>query len=240
MDLDPLLKLEEFKNKGRIPLKIYQRIKDRFPLASNGIKRIETACNIKYPYYYIEPSLIVSRSEVEVNHFGIFFARTIPVIIKSTKLNVIIQITAPLLAYGSVGTIHAILAHEFIHYLDLLNRIMNMNIISDEVSNTLFEERYSDNCRTLDARIVFKRDRGLINHIANKFPEGFKDNRLEERVISDWIKRALPTVQIPIQSNATKIPIELISKLNIDQIVRDKILEFERLRVKLNQTKSNF
>jgi hypothetical protein len=240
MDFDPLLKVEEFKNKGRIPLKIYQRIKYRFPLASDGIKRIETACNIKYPDYYIEPSLIVSRSEIEPDHFGIFFARTIPAIMKSAKLNVIIQITAPLIAYGSVGTIHAILAHEFIHYLDLLNKIMNMNIISDEVSNTLFEERYLDNGRTLDARIVFKRDRGLINHIANRFPEGFKDSRLEERVISDWIKRALPTIQIPIHSNATKIPIELISELNIDQIVREKILEFENLRVKSIQKKSRF
>jgi hypothetical protein len=92
----------------------------------------------------------------------------------------------------------------------------------------------------LDARIVFKRDRGLINHIANKFPEGFKDNRLEERVINDWIKRTLPTIQIPIHSNATKIPIELISKLTIDQIVREKILEFEHLRVKSNQKKSKF
>ena len=240
MDFDPLLKLEEFTNKGRIPPKIYQRVKDRFPIASKGIKRIETACNIKYPDYYIEPSLIVSRSEIELDHFGIFFARTIPIIIKSARLDVIIQITAPLIAYGSVGTIHAILAHEFIHYLDLLNRMMNMNIVSDEVSDTLFEERYMDNCRTLDARIVFKRDRGLINHIANKFPEGFKDNRLEERVINDWIKRTLPTIQIPIHSNTTKIPIELISKLTIDQIVREKILEFEHLRVKSNQNKSKF
>jgi hypothetical protein len=118
--------------------------------------------------------------------------------------------------------------------------MMNMNIVSDEVSDTLFEERYMDNCRTLDARIVFKRDRGLINHIANKFPDGFKDNRLEERVINDWIKRTLPTIQIPIHSNTTKIPIELISKLTIDQIVREKILEFEHLRVKSNQNKSKF
>jgi hypothetical protein len=45
---------------------------------------------------------------------------------------VVVQITAPLISYGLKGTIHAILAHEFMHYLELVSRVVNMKVISDQ------------------------------------------------------------------------------------------------------------
>ena len=75
------------------------------------------------------------------------FARTIP-LISENQLQVVIQISAPLVAYGLKGTIHAILAHEFLHYLDLIRKVSKMEILSDEISGNLFENVYADNTET--------------------------------------------------------------------------------------------
>ena len=59
--------------------------------------------------------LLFSSPNSNSYEFGILFARTIPVWFEE-KFQVVIQISAPLVAYGLKGTIHAILAHEFLHF----------------------------------------------------------------------------------------------------------------------------
>ena len=41
------------------------------------------------------------------------------------------------------------LAHEFLHYLELVTRLSNNELLSDEISSNLFENVYSDNTRLL-------------------------------------------------------------------------------------------
>jgi hypothetical protein len=227
MVFNALQKVECSLNSGQLPKKIYDLILHRYEIVTKGIKRIENAAGLKYPYYYVEPNLVISTSQVESSQFGVFFARTIPVVSNNRRLNVVIQITAPLIAFGLLGTIHAILAHEFIHYLNLVSRIMRMEIISDSISGTLFEERYEDLSRLMEPRSVFKPDRTLIDHIANKFPEGFSDVRLESKVVSEWMNRGLPTINVAIDSNIIKLPIELMANLQVDERVKERIMEFE-------------
>jgi hypothetical protein len=136
---DPLYKVHNAYRLGQIPQEVYDLIMKRFPLVIDGIKRVEEASGLNYPYYYAEPSLVISVSAVEFTQMGILFARTIPVVDAHKQLHVVVQITAPLICYGLKGTIHAILAHEFMHYLELINRILKMKVISDDVSSTLFE-----------------------------------------------------------------------------------------------------
>jgi hypothetical protein len=227
MVFNSLQKLEDSLNSGRLPNKIYDLILRRYEIVTKGIKRIENAAGLKYPYYYIEPNLVISTSQVESSQFGVFFARTIPVVSDNRQLNVVIQITAPLIAFGLLGTIHAILAHEFIHYLNLVSRIMRMGIISDSISGTLFEERYEDSSRLMEARSVFKLDRTLIDHITKKFPEGFSDIRLEGKVVNEWMNKGLPTIKVTIDSNIVKLPIELMANLEVDEQVKKRIMEIE-------------
>jgi hypothetical protein len=227
MVFNSLQKLEDSLNSGRLPNKIYDLILQRYEIVTKGIKRIENAAGLKYPYYYIEPNLVISTSQVESSQFGVFFARTIPVVSDNRRLNVVIQITAPLIAFGLLGTIHAILAHEFIHYLNLVSRIMRMGIISDSISGTLFEERYEDSSRLMEARSVFKLDRTLIDHITKKFPEGFSDIRLEGKVVNEWMNKGLPTIKVTIDSNIVKLPIELMANLEVDEQVKKRIMEIE-------------
>jgi hypothetical protein len=163
---------------------------------------------------------------------GIFFARTIPVVGDDRLLRVVVQVTAPLIAYGLKGTIHAILAHEFMHYLELVSRIAKMRVISDEVSGTLFEGTYADSGRLLEERAVFKSDPTLVKHITTRFPEGFRDFKLEDKAIKLWMNKRLSTTRVPIDANVIKIPIESMARLQVDQAVRDKISEFESVKLR--------
>jgi hypothetical protein len=201
----------------------------RFPLVIEGIKRVEEASGLNYPYYYAEPNLVISTSAVEFTDIGILFARTIPVVDAHKQLHVVVQITAPLISYGLKGTIHAILAHEFMHYLE-------MKVISDEVSSTLFEGTYADATRLVEERAVFKSDPGLIRHITTRFPEGFRDLKLEEKVIKTWMNRDLPTSKVSLDANIMKIPIEAMASLKVEQCVKDKIIEFENIKLKKKKT----
>jgi hypothetical protein len=233
---DPLYKLHDAYKAGQLPQKIYDLVIKRFSLVTEGIKRAEAASGLKYPYYYVEPSLVVSTSAVEFTQMGILFARTIPVVGDGNRLRVVVQVTAPLIAYGLKGTIHAILAHEFMHYLELVSRIAKMRIISDEVSGTLFEGTYADAGRLLEERAVFKSDPTLIKHITTRFPEGFRDLKLEDKVIKMWMNKGLPTTKVPIDANVIKIPIEAIANLQVEQTVKDKVAEFENVKLRKKKT----
>jgi hypothetical protein len=233
---DPLYKIHNAYRLGQIPQRVYDLIMKRFPLVMDGIKRVEEASGLNYPYYYAEPSLVVSISAVEFTEMGILFARTIPVVDVHRQLHVVVQITAPLICYGLKGTIHAILAHEFMHYLELINRILKMKVISDDVSSTLFEGTYADATRLVEERAVFKSDPTLIRHIITRFPEGFRDLKLEEKAIKMWMNKGLPTSKISLDANIIKIPIEAMACLNVGQDVKDKITEFENIKLKKKKT----
>jgi hypothetical protein len=237
---DPLYKVHDAYRLGQIPQEVYDLIMKRFPLVIDGIKRVEEASGLNYPYYYAEPSLVISVSAVEFTQMGILFARTIPVVDAHKQLHVVVQITAPLICYGLKGTIHAILAHEFMHYLELINRILKMKVISDDVSSTLFEGTYADATRLVEERAVFKSDPALIRHITTRFPEGFRDVKLEEKVIKTWMNKGLPTSKIPLDANVIKIPIEAMACLKVEQDVKDKITEFENIRLKRKKTSSSY
>jgi hypothetical protein len=236
MVFNPLQKVEDSRDTGRLPNKIYRLIINRFHIITEGIKRIEKATGLDYPYYYVEPNLILSTSEVEFTQFGILFARTIPVVNPDNRLTVVVQITAPLVAYGLLGSIHAVLAHEFMHYMELISRIMKMNVISDEISGTLFEGNCKDSDRLLEAGAVFRSDSTLIDHINKKFPEGFRDLRLEDKVVKEWIGTRLPTTRAPVDTNTTRIPIELMANLEVDHVLKERVIEFESRKIKRRKT----
>ena len=146
--MNPLLKVKEAFQNGILPEKEYSLIVKRFPIVVSGISRIEKASGVNFPIAYVEPSVTMSSSNVNSFEYGILFARTIPVV-ANDNLHVVIQISAPLVAYGLKGTIHAILAHEFLHYLELMRKISDMELISDELSANLFENVYADNQMSL-------------------------------------------------------------------------------------------
>ena len=231
--MDPLIKVKEAHQKGILPDDIFNLIKKRFPLAVSGINRIENASGINYPIAYVDPSLVLSSSSSY--DYGILFARTIPLIFEN-QLQVVIQISSPLIAYGLKGTIHAILAHEFLHYLDLIRKVSKMELLSDEISGNLFENVYSDSTRLFEPRVVFN-DRTLLLHITKKFPAGFKDYKLEDKTIKFWIKKELPTTNITMDTNIVKLSTEVLSKIKLDKTLLKKMAVLEEKNSKLRKKK---
>ena len=233
--MDPLVRFRDAHSKGLIPDDIYDLTLKRFPIVVAGINRIEKASGIQYPVAYVEPSLVLSSSNSNSYEYGILFARTIPVMFEE-KFQVVIQITAPLIAYGLKGTIHAILAHEFLHFLELVRKISKMELISDEISGNLFENVYSDETRLFEPKAVFK-DRVLLDHITKKFPAGFRDYKLEDKTIKFWADRNLPKSNISLDANNVKLSVESLSKITFDSKFISKIEQLEEKSSKINKKK---
>ena len=233
--MDPLVRLRDAFQKEIIPQEIYDLTIKRFPIAVAGINRIEKASGIRYPVAYVEPSLVLSSPHANSYEFGILFARTIPIMFEG-RFQVVIQISAPLVAYGLKGTVHAILAHEFLHFLELIRKISKMELLSDEISGNLFEGVYSDETRLFEPRVVFK-DRTLLDHITKRFPAGFRDHKLEDKVIKFWSGRNLPKTNISLDSNTVKLSAESLSKIKIDPNFLTKINQLEEKSSKVRKKK---
>jgi hypothetical protein len=231
--VEHLQKVYEAFTSNLFPKDVFDLINNRFSLVLEGISRIEKASGIRFPITYVEPSLVLSSGTNSFD-YGILFARTIP-IFSNNSVEIIIQISAPLVAYGLKGTIHAILAHEFLHYLELISRLSKMNIISDEVSGNLFENVYSDNTRLFEPQSVFD-DKTLLQHITKKFPSGFRDYKLEDKVLKYWIEKNLPTLKITLDTNTVKLNAKSLSQIKINPSLLKKLEDIQiknsRLRKK--------
>lgn len=227
--------MKEAHLKGLIPDKVYDLVVKRFPITVEGINRIEKASGIRFPIAYVEPSIIVSTPNSNPYAFGILFARTIPVTFDD-KFQVVIQISAPLVAYGLKGTIHAILAHEFLHFLELIRKISKMEMLSDEITGNLFESVYADETRLFEPRAVFN-DRTLLHHITKRFPAGFRDYKLEDKAMKFWIEKELPRINISLDANTVKLSAESISKIKIDPAFLKKLEQLEEKSSKLHKRK---
>ena len=232
--MDPLQKVYEAFDSNLLPNYEFNLINKRFSLVLEGIARIEKASGIRFPIAYIEPSIILSSATNSFD-YGILFARTIPVFSKKS-IQIIIQISAPLVAYGLKGTIHAILAHEFLHYLELISRLSKMNVISDELSGNLFENVYSDSTRLLEPQSVFD-DITLLHHIIKRFPSGFRDYKLEDKVLKFWIEKQLPTLKITLDSNTVKVDAELLSKIEINSALVKKLQQIQLKNSRIRKKK---
>ena len=231
--MDPLIKVKEAHLKGILPDDVFDLVMKRFPLVVSGIDRIESASGINYPIAYVDPSIVISSSSSY--DYGILFARTIPLIFEN-QLQVVIQISAPLVGYGLKGTIHAILAHEFLHYLYLIKKVSKMELLSDEISGNLFENVYADSTRLFEPRAVFN-DKTLLLHITKKFPAGFKDYKLEDKTVKFWIKKNLPSTNITMDTNIIKLSTEALAKIKLDPILIRKMNELEEKNTKIRKKK---
>ncbi|MEM3382757.1 MAG: hypothetical protein QXL52_02885 [Nitrososphaerales archaeon] len=225
-DLNPLIKLEEAEKLGKLPSSIINKIKKRMKYLDESIAKIESASGLKYPSYYIDPVLLLSSSEVEKGQIGVLYARTIP-IEGISGLEILIQISVPLIAFGLKTTIRAVLAHEFLHYIALVRSFSKLDIVSDSLSTSLFESLYSDYEKIFEPKLIFN-DKSLVSLVKKKFSNGLEDKRLNEKTLKEWIEKGLPTINISPSDNVIRLPISSILRMKIDPILKLKLKELER------------
>jgi len=223
---DPLVLIRKYLNEKRLDDRTYYLIIDRMNVMEEGIERIKRITSIDYPYYFIEPNLLVATSEIEYQQYSILYARTIPFCTPENKIRIVIQLSAPLIMYGLKGTIHAVLAHEFLHYLNILKNIINLDVSSDNISNTLYENSFTDNEKTLDRNKVFKGDTYLQKLVNKKFANGFNDLKLDKKTELLWIKKDLPIQKIMIGDNFIKLPFSALANTIVEDSIKNQILKF--------------
>lgn len=224
--MDPMFRMREALDAGRIPDSAYSLVEGRLGAALGGMARIERASGIRYPAAYVEPSAVVSGPDPSSLRRGILFARTIPVE-AGGRLRVVVQVSAPLVAYGLKGTVHAILAHEFLHFLELAHRASRMGMVSDVPTGSVLESEHADAGRLFEPGAVFS-DRTLVSHVTRRFPAGFRDARLEAKTVRLWIDRGLPCTSVPLDSNVARLPAGAVARAGLDPALAARLEEMRR------------
>ncbi|MBA2268381.1 MAG: hypothetical protein M3Q77_09960 [Thermoproteota archaeon] len=225
-DFDPLTLVKKYFNEKKVDERTYNLIIDRMSVIEEGVERIKQITSIDYPYYFVEPNVLVATSDIEYQQYSILYARTIPFCTTENRIKIVIQLSAPLVMYGLKGTLHAVLAHEFLHYLNILKNIINLEVTSDNISNTLYENSFSDNEKILDSNKVFKGDAYLQKLVNKKFANGFNDLKLDKKTESLWIKKKLPIQKIMIGDNFVKLPFSALANTIVKDSIKNEILKF--------------
>jgi len=222
--LNRLFRFEDPKIQKLFERRFLSTLAERVKVLEKCVQEVEDASNLKYPEYYIEPILpIYSGSPGGV---AVYYARTLPYTSPS-GLDIAVQVTAALLKYSTKSTLKTVLAHELLHYIDLVRRMSKFEMISDEVSTSTFEAMYSDMGRAIKPEYVYS-DRTLVRNIKKKFADGFEDFKLKEKTLSNWINKGKPVMELPPEENVVRIPVNMILSIKFDPILLLRIREIEK------------
>lgn len=224
--MDPFVLVDQAAAQGKLTAAVARRIRAKSKTLEGAVSRAESASKIKYPPYYVEPSLPVATSSLEYGSIGALYARVIPANFEG-KLSIIVQFTAPLLLFGAKGTVEAVAGHEFTHYIDLVRKFSRLQISSDERAGTLYESEYADEERLVDPSKVFVLDKKLVSLIKKKFSAGLVDEKLNEKVAKGWIEKGLPTKRVSPEENVVNVNVEAIAGATFDPSVLAKLKELE-------------
>jgi hypothetical protein len=179
------------------------------------VTEIETMTRISFPAYYIDPVLLVSIASESSGEIGILYARTIPAEVNG-KISILIQLSAPLVLYASKSILRLVMAHEFLHYLELVSQFSTGKLLSELSPSSFFEETYEDATRAIDPAKVFPRKKKLTKDLRTEFQGGFSNEKLNERCRRSWIEKGLPTVKIRMGANQIRISMGALAKSSFD------------------------
>jgi hypothetical protein len=210
---------------GRISKALARKVRTRMKFLTDAVGRVERASGLRYPPYYVEPVLPIAKSGVEFGQMGVLFARVMPTT-STGKLSILVQFTAALVAFGSKGTIEAVAAHEFTHYVDLVRRIKTGSLTSEERAGTLFESMYADTERTVPPSMVFS-EKPLVSLVRKKFKEGLSDERLNKKVNEGWIAKKLPMRLVAPEENVVTVSMASVAGTSFDPEVLRRIAQIE-------------
>jgi len=223
--VDPLVVLNQAEAQGKIPKGVAKKVRSRMNFLSGAVARVERASGLSYPPYYVEPTLPVTRTAVEFGQMGVLFARVIP-ITTTGNLSIIVQFTAALVAFAPKGTLEAVAAHEFTHYVDLVRRLRQSNVLSDVRATTLFEASYADSERTVPPSAVFG-EKSLVALVKRKFKDGLSDPALNRKVEEGWVAKNLPMRSVSIDDNITRLAMDKVASAKYDPALLLKLSQIE-------------
>ncbi|MDV3243594.1 MAG: hypothetical protein LYZ66_00295 [Nitrososphaerales archaeon] len=223
--MDPLVVLDQAESQGKIPRAIGKKVRGRMKYLLAAVDRVERASGLRYPAYYVEPVLPVSNAGAEFGRAGILFARVIPTT-ATGKLSILVQFTAALVAFSPKGTLEAVAAHEFTHYVDLVRRLNRTSVVSDERVTTLFEATYADSERVVPPSLIFS-ERSLVGLVRRKFKDGLSDPTLNRKVEEGWLAKGLPVRRATVEENVIRLGMGTVMSASFDGALLEKISRIE-------------
>ena len=224
--MDPLVLLDQAVAQEKVPRAMATKVRKRMSLVQGAVQRVEKASGLRYPPYYVEPSLPCSKTGAEYGQMGVLFARVIPMTVTGNVV-ILVQFSAALVAFGTRGTIEAVAAHEFTHYVDLVRKLSTKNITSDEVVTTLFEASFRDAEHTVPPKALFS-EGALVSLISRKFKDDLVDATLSKKAEDQWVARNLPIHWVSPEENVLKVPMALIAATRFDPAVLAKLRELQK------------
>jgi hypothetical protein len=223
---DPFVVLDRSVAQGKLKPALAAKVRARGKYLLGAVARVEKATGLRYPPYYVEPTLPLAVSSVEFGSMGAFFARVIPTAFEG-RLSIIVQFTAPLILFGAKGTVEAVAAHEFTHYVDLVRRLSKTAVLSDERVSTLFEAGYADEERVVPPSKVFANDKPLARLVEKKFTPNLRDEKLDEKVSEGWIAKGLPTRGVTTEENNVRLDMATVARTTFDPSLVERIRAME-------------
>ncbi|MDG6988990.1 MAG: hypothetical protein JRN21_06655 [Nitrososphaerota archaeon] len=223
--MDPLILLDQAVAQGKVPRVMAKKVRTRLGYVQGAVTRVERASGLRYPPYYIEPSLPVSKTGAEYGQMGVLFARVIPTTVNGSVL-ILVQFSAALVAFGTKATIEAVAAHEFTHYIELVRRLSTKDVASDEVATTLYEASYADSEHLVPPKLIFS-ERALVSLLSRKFKENLSDAALNKKVGESWIGKNLPIRWVGPEENFVKLPMGAVASTRFDPAVLSKVAELQ-------------
>jgi len=224
--VDPLVLLDQAVAQEKVPRAVATRVRKRMSLVQAAVQRTERASGLRYPPYYVEPTLPCSRTGAEYGQMGVLFARVIPTTVTGSVV-ILVQFSAALVAFGTKGTIEAVAAHEFTHYVDLVRKMSTKDIASDEVVTTLYEASFRDAEHTVAPRLIFS-EKALVSLVSRKFKDTLVDPALSKKAGDSWIAKNLPIHWVGPEENTVRVPMAVVAASRFDPAVLAKIAEMTR------------
>jgi hypothetical protein len=142
------------------------------------------------------------------------------------SLSILVQFSAGLVAYGTKGTIEAVAAHEFTHYLDLVRKLSSGEVSSDERESTLYGSAFADPGRTLPPKLVFS-EKSLVSLVSRKFKDSLVDPALNKKVGDEWIAKNLPIRWVSPDENVVRIPMSAVASAHFDPVLLQKVSQIK-------------
>jgi len=221
--VDPLILLDQAVAQEKVPRALAKKVRTRMKYVEAAVQRVQKASGLRYPPYYVEPTLPVSKGGGEYGQLGVLFARVIPTTVTGSVV-ILVQFTAALVAFGTKGTLEAVAAHEFTHYVELVRKLSTTNVTSDEMATTLYEASFADAERTVPPKLLFT-EKSLVSLVSRKFKNDLVDPALTKKVGDAWIAKNLPIHYVGPEENRVKLPMGAVASTKFDPAVLAKVAE---------------
>ncbi len=223
--MDPLVLLDQAVAQEKVPRALAKKVRTRMAYLQGAVQRVENASGLRYPPYYVEPALPMSRGGGDYGQVGIMYARVIPTT-AAGSLIILVQFSAALVAFGTKATLEAVAAHEFTHYVDLVRKLSTTSVTSDEMATTLYEASYADTERTVAPKLLFT-ERSLVTLVNRKFKAELTDPALNKKVNESWLAKNLPVRWVGPEENVVRLGMGVVASAKFDPAVLSKVAELK-------------